>query len=536
MSLDRAINLLGMVLLLLCFGMAASRILMRDVRALVGKDVTIRFAHFELEVGVREALDSLARTYEREHPHVNVEQIAVPQQFYKQWIRTQLVGGIPPDIIEVQRPYLGDEMKARFLIPMTRLLAAPNPYNKGSDLETEPWRNTFIDGVSSSDATSNHLLEAYGVPMTLSSERIYYNKRLLCEITGRESFPLSFEDFFECAREIQDYAKRTERFLFPVAGSTHNSIKFFNDLFGTQTQQLAFDLSLLRDLGRSEQWNLAVWYLEGRWDVRNEPVQLGLELVRDLSLLMQPGFFQQRRDDAVFFFGQERALMIAAGSQDAQSLIRDIPFEVGIAPLPFPAPDDPRFGRYFVSRPSEIERTLFNFGIVRTSRHRGEALDFLQFLTSRSSNQEFVKAVDWLPAVVGVTPGEFIEPFMPFLDGSVPYNGFDLDAGSESRQVFLSYLHLLVGKSGSVAAFTEAYETEIGAALERDIIHNYEDRRRDTRLQDTIIAAYRESALLRKSDSDLPEKERISMNLQDMRESQLMYRVDRMRTLGRPVD
>ena len=79
---------------------------MRDVRALVGKDVTIRFAHFELEVGVREALDSLARTYEREHPHVNVEQIAVPQQFYKQWIRTQLVGGIPPDIIEVFRAHL----------------------------------------------------------------------------------------------------------------------------------------------------------------------------------------------------------------------------------------------------------------------------------------------------------------------------------------------------------------------------------------------------------------------------------------------
>ncbi len=41
MSLNRVINPLGLVLLLLCFGMAVSRILMRDVRALVGKDVTI---------------------------------------------------------------------------------------------------------------------------------------------------------------------------------------------------------------------------------------------------------------------------------------------------------------------------------------------------------------------------------------------------------------------------------------------------------------------------------------------------------------
>ncbi len=72
--------------------------------------------------------------------------------------------------------------------------------------------------------------------------------------------------------------------------------------------------------------------------------------------------------------------------------------------------------------------------------------------------------------------------------------------------------------------------------MERDIIHNYEDRRRDTRLQDTIIVAYRESALLGKSAADPRERERTSMNLQDMRESQLMYRVDRMRALGRPVD
>ena len=101
MSLDRAMNLLGLVPLLLCFGMAASRILMRDVRALVGQDVTIRFAHFELEVGVREALDSLARTYEREHPHVNVEQIVVPQQFYKQWIRSRCRFGVQAGFLEL---------------------------------------------------------------------------------------------------------------------------------------------------------------------------------------------------------------------------------------------------------------------------------------------------------------------------------------------------------------------------------------------------------------------------------------------------
>ena len=56
----------------------------------------IRLAHWQLEPGVREAIDEIAADYMKLHPDVKVEQLPIPGKVWKQWLRTQLVGGALP--------------------------------------------------------------------------------------------------------------------------------------------------------------------------------------------------------------------------------------------------------------------------------------------------------------------------------------------------------------------------------------------------------------------------------------------------------
>ena len=85
---------LGLALAVLGYAVAAYLVFTRQ-GAVLGNDdrVTIRIAHWQIEAGPPEAMDALIKRYEELNPHINVEQVAVPGNVYKQWLRTQLIGG-----------------------------------------------------------------------------------------------------------------------------------------------------------------------------------------------------------------------------------------------------------------------------------------------------------------------------------------------------------------------------------------------------------------------------------------------------------
>ena len=68
----------------------------------------IRLAHWQLEPGMREAFDAIIADYEALHPNVRVKQVNIPGRVWRQWLRTQLVGGNPPDLIEVANYLVSD--------------------------------------------------------------------------------------------------------------------------------------------------------------------------------------------------------------------------------------------------------------------------------------------------------------------------------------------------------------------------------------------------------------------------------------------
>ena len=149
---EKVLNLIGLGLLALCFVLSLGHIFGRYLRPAeaTGK-TTIRFAHWQLESGLREAFDRISAAYMQLHPDVRVEQMPVPTQIWANWLRTQLIGGTAPELIEIEG-YQGEtnEMLANYFEPVTPCLGLPNPYNKDNDLAGVPWRDTFIDGLSHS--------------------------------------------------------------------------------------------------------------------------------------------------------------------------------------------------------------------------------------------------------------------------------------------------------------------------------------------------------------------------------------------------
>lgn len=499
MKREKIFNAIGFLLLALCFGVALVRVFNRDIIQRDGRTV-VRFAHWQLEGGLREAFDQLSRDYEKLHPDIRVEQIAIPERTFPQWVKTQLIAGTASEIIELSRT-TADEDLARYFVPLTHSVETTNPYNQGSPLEITPWRETFIDGMASNLSYRPNLLEYYGIPMSMATIRMFYNKSLWHEVLGDTPTPENFDEFMALCNRIQDYAKTRQIPLIPIAGSKLNATMFIAQLYGSQTQKLTYELNREHSL-KPISYEIALAYLRGDWSVDTPAFADALAITREVGLTMQPGFQQLGREDATFYFVQGRAMMITTGSWDSPSFRILAPFEIGVFNLPIPTRNHPRYGRNVLGPQSEAEtNTSLTFGIVRGTPGEAAALDFLKYITSVPGNTHFTHASGWLPSVIGIETSEELEPFLPRVDGYA--NGFDhsfMNVGANTLRVAETSLATLVGPAGSVKAYQDAVRPLLTESLQADLDRGLRNSRQNVARQDVILAA--NQALLSRPGDD----------------------------------
>jgi raffinose/stachyose/melibiose transport system substrate-binding protein len=488
---ERILNFIGLGLLAVCFVVALGRIAwLRSLRGEGGTSapVSIRFAHWQLEGGLREAYDAIAEEYMKRNPGVRVQQIAVPERMFAVWITTQLAGGTAPDIIALGGIITAEKL-ARYFEPLSDLVNDPNPWNAGTPLENAPLRETFLDGMEG--AFNAELLEYYGLPSFAHTVRMYYNLDLLREVTGAEELPKTYDELTALAGQVEEYNRRTGRSIVPIAGSQYNSGFIMSLLYGSQTLGLGERLAYDALAGASERINpaapqLAMAAARGDWALDEPEIRAGLGLQRDVGRHMQPGFLQANRDDAGFYFTMGGALMIPTGSWDLASLVSQSPFRIAVARIPYPQPGDPS-APFSLGPLAEGGSGLGGlFGVTRASRHPEVARDFLLFLVSQPINQRFAELSKWSPAVVGVVPNEEVAAFAPFFDGYP--TGFGLTfSGADASRLVGNATHLLTGPNGSVDDFVEAIRPDYLAALAADLrraelVVRDNSQRLDTRL------------------------------------------------------
>lgn len=496
--MQKVLNIIGIGLLAACFVVSLGRIAMLQFgdRTKDGeKVVEIRLAHWQLEGGVRAAIDAMAGEYMKLHPGVRIRQIPIPERIYRNWLITQLVGGTAPDIIQIGIG-ISDERLARFFVPLTELSQLPNPYNKGTELENIPLRDTFIDGMQGGFNAS--LLEYFGVPISGHSVRMFFNLDLLEEITGSRELPATYDELMELTAKVHQFSREKGRSIIPIAGSRYNSPLLMNALFVSQTQQKLRDLGPAGTLVEVPSRTTEA-LVDGEWGLDSPAVRSGLELMREIALEMQPGFMQVTRDDASFYFVQGRALVIVTGSWDATSIAQQASFPFAATQIPLPSRQHPRFGKYVVGPFTEAGAVAgVSFGLTRDSKNPEVASDFLLFLAAQSTNQLFANTSKWLPSIVGVEPTRESKVFQLRSEGYSP--GFPL-VGTGNRpdtsRLLNNNFHHLIGPGGGVEKYVQTIQPQLLPTLLVDLKREERERIQSIQTGDVQFGGLAEVARLK---------------------------------------
>ena len=362
-----------------------------------GDRVVIRLVHFLSEENVMEAFNKLARDYENMHPDVRIIIQSVPKRAYQQWLNTQQIGGTTPDLFQLEQR--GNwTMASRFQEVLTSRVGEVNAYNVGTEMEGVPWRDTYIDGMEGGYFYS--LLEFYGIPMTVETSRIFYNKDLFKKVTGSDTPPGNFADLMQICSAIKEYANDRGEKIFPIA-ATREDVKqygFHNIYLQSLTGGILIPYDVNAGGGPTSQGLL--WGLQtGALDLKSERLRAVYALQLELAQNFQPGFISDMADQARFLFVRQRAAMVLGNTYDFVLYNQTAKFEVGVFKVPLPDKNDPKYGKYYMGQIFEDPITKFLFGLSKSSHNKDIALDFMKFCTSVRNNERFCRQLDWYPAI-----------------------------------------------------------------------------------------------------------------------------------------
>lgn len=490
----RPMPLLALLLLVSAFAFSAVRLFRAKTAAIVDPSIeVIRLAHWQLEPGVREAINAIIADYEALHPKVRVEQMDIPGRAWKQWLRTQLVGGNPPDLIELASYENPDDMLARYFTPLSSYLEEKNPYNDSEpDLRDHSWRQSYTaELVPAPEGLchyyNNNLLEYYGAPSTMVTLRMFYNRDLIKAALGEDRPPRTFDEFVALCEALQRYAQATGQPIKPLGGSVFNITKLTDTLFNTVTQRLAIELDYGRNLEVSAP-EVQIQYLRGRWSLNSPAVRSSLQTVEAFGRYLSPGWVQLGREDGMLQFLQGRAAMLATGTWDAGGILMQAKFPVGAFKMPSFRWDDPRFGASTLGPVSEATTfAAMPFGLTRASRHPERAIDFLRFLTSRRSNAKFTRISKWLPVIKGVPVPPEAEAFRPTIEGYIAGVNVRI-LGGTANDAFVQNLHLLSGVNASADAFIARLEPAADRSMPQELLRVARVNLTTLRQRDSVLA------------------------------------------------
>jgi len=525
--MEKALNRFGIFLLAAAFVWSCVHVFSRSGIAPSDKPV-IRFAHWQLEGGLREGFDEIAARYMELHPDVRIEQMAVPGKVYASWLRTAYAGGVMPDLI-----VLGDATDEDLVLhfrPITTHVTKPNPHNRGTPLEGIPWRETFVSGLAGSSGL-NTLQDYYSAPVAELTIRMFLNDHAWREYFGDREQPTSFEEFMFICEEVERIAKEKGDTLMPLAGSRFTANILMEPLFQSQTQALWQTLNPLNDLNPPGTSPAALPFLPGLADLDMPEIHRGYQIMRDVGRFLQPGFLQLDRDEAILLFAQGRAMMLPTGAWDYGSILEQARFPVRIFHLPFPKPGEGLYGENVLGVQSEVGGGgATSFHLSARSPHPEIAVDFLKFMTSHQGNRIFSAISKWPPSVTGIEMTGETKAFAPILHGYP--RGFGVApiifSSGDVYRLQGQALHRLFDRDGGVEPFLAALKAGFPRAVRDDITRDIDKRSGSIRRSDIMVAATRLSPQAPPgSEARALEQSRQSLLLQSQNfQETLRYRME----------
>ena len=442
---------LGIIIALLMIGISFVKVVTTETTSYIlpGKN-TLTISHWQMEDGYREGLQQIIDNFialKREQGiKVNIIQSVVPWRGYKQWGVTQLVGGKPTDLMEMNfsADYVG-----KYFYSLDQYLGRVNPYNEGSPVAGLPWKQTFLDGLKS--AWNKDLLGYYGIGTSMHTWRIYYNKDLLEKITGSPDAPKTFGEWLKQCQEIINYSERTREMIVPIVvrgfdgGTVRHLYQYFSGEMNYNWLDKV-DLNIDGEASPFERYNAVVKGIVS-WD--SEEIKSPIMMLRNLARYFQKGFTSVDLEQAKFLFLQNRAVYLPEGSWQSKSLFANAPSQLGVFRIPAPGPGSP-YQRFYDGSITEISQRLNGvFGITRKTRNFDLALDFLMFMTSYEQNSIWNRSAEWSSAIRFAKTTPLMKKFKPNIGGIPNIGGFYEYFGRTRTEFFQELTTFLVEQQES---------------------------------------------------------------------------------------
>ena len=480
------------------FVWSAVTILMARARESPPGTITLHIAHWQLEIGVKEALNLMARRYQGIHPHVRIVQNILPDSAYGTWLTTNLLGGTAPDMVEIP-----DESKlphdimiayhGRYFVPLTPYVNRLNPYNKGTELENVPLRRTYKDGMRKSYV--QELQDYMNIPMSLFGVRIFYNKDLYRRLTGETAPPPDYRAFLAVCEKIKTQRDARGQNYIPICGERESMWAWESQLFDPLTYPAMRRADFNRDglVGIEE---LYAAFRAGLIDLQFPAFKARYKMIQEVTQYFPLGFTGLNHDDSVFQFAQQRGVFLSTGTWDARSLIAQAEgkFEVGVMDFPRPRPDDPDYGAFMEGPAYEGDPSGgFPVGITRSSPHFEQALDFLFFMASQKQNEDLNQVMGWIPIILGTKMEPFFDAFAPHLEGV--YGALSLNLGGETRSRYIQLYTLFQSGQISYADLVAQFEPFYKSRGLEDFKEWQRDWRRALHRNEQLLASMRADAL-----------------------------------------
>lgn len=306
----------------------------------------------------REMYEKAIAKFNELYPHITIDFQPFQSTEYNTILSNALMSGTAPDLLQL-RPYAGGKSIADngYLLPL-------------DDLDgLERINEQYFDAARGSDG------KIYGVPLTLNSGAIFYNKDIFDQL-GLE-VPETWEEFVQVAQTLKDNG------IIPVA----------------QAGRAAYLLSLTHGAIAPTAYN------------GNEYVE---KILSGAANLKDPAFVEsvKRMETLGEFFPQD---FIALDDASAQTLFYTgeaamyINGDYRLATLESTAPDMnigviPGFAPEKGQDPIVTTWVDGSYAVWKDTKHPEEALLFMSFMTTLDFGQIFTDELNRLSAVKGVQP------------------------------------------------------------------------------------------------------------------------------------
>ncbi|MCY9134404.1 extracellular solute-binding protein [Bacillus atrophaeus] len=367
--------------------------------------VTLKFFHRWPKEPERRYFEEVVKEFEKEHPDIHIQTEAVLNDSYKDKIKVMLGTSSPPDVFFSW----SDEFAAKF-IRGNKALDLSSYYKNDTE-----WSSQLV-GTQIKPFTYDE--KEYGVPWQMDAKSFFYNKDIFEKLNLKP--PSTWEELIEVSKKLKANG------YTPISFGT-KAPWTISHYIGTLNQRMVDEKTRERD------------YDAKTGEFTDEGYEKALEKLKELMPYFNEHVNSIDHEYARQQFKSGKSAMMYAETAEIK-LVE--PVNLGL--FSFPDITGQKGSSNALTGAPE------GFMISSKTKHPKEAMEFLQFLTSKKMGEKLVKDVGKYSAVQGTATEENStatqrEAVQQIIDADSMVSWFDMDVDVEIADVYLSSVQQMLG-------------------------------------------------------------------------------------------